>query len=133
MNNNFSELKNKLKKGSIAAALELAEGFKWGYFGESDPVRAAKMYRICTRSNIPETAALGFYNLGILYYHGYLTPEKEEEKRCKMAYHCFMKSALLHHTPKALQSLGDMYRYGQYVEKDEGVALRLYRKANLSA
>lgn len=133
MNETMMELKNELKKGKISAALKLAEGFKWGYFGACDPRRAAKMYRICTKSLNKETAALGFYNLGVLYYHGYLTKEEEEEKRQKMAYSCFMKSALLHHTPQALCSLGDMYRYGKYVEKDEGVALKLYRRASVCA
>ena len=126
-------LKNELKKGSISAALKLAEGFKWGYFGACDPQRAAKMYRICTRSANSKTAALGFYNLGVLYYHGYLTTQEEEEKRQRMAYACFMKSALLHHTPEALSFLGDMYRYGKYVEKDEAVALKLYRRAGATA
>lgn len=133
MTETMKDLKTQVKKGSISAALKLAEGFKWGYFGASDPCRAAKMYRICTRSNNKETAALGFYNLGLLYYHGYLTQEEEEEKRCRLAYACFMKSALIHHTPEALKSLGDMYRYGKYVEKDDGIALRLYRRAALTA
>ena len=91
------------------------------------------MYRICTRSANSKTAALGYYNLGVLYYHGYLTTQEEEEKRERMAYACFMKSALLHHTPEALSFLGDMYRYGKYVEKDEKIALKLYRRANLTA
>lgn len=133
MENTLKALKEQVKKGSISAALTLAEGFKWGYFGGCDPKRAAAMYRICCRSKDKRTAAMGYYNLGILYYHGYLLEEDEEEKRRRLAFSCFLKSALLYHTPDALRLLGDMYRYGQYVEKDEDIAMSLYLRANRGA
>jgi len=131
MENSLKILKEQVKKGSISAAMTLAEGFKWGYFGGSDPRRAAAMYRICARSKDKKTKALAFYNLGLLYYHGFLLPE-EEEKSHRLAFACFLKGAMLFHAG-ALRLLGDMYRYGQYVDKNEEIALNLYLKASQTA
>ena len=124
------ELKNKVKKGSVDAALKLAGGLLWGMFGDSDPVRAAGMYRICCRSSKKEVSSLGFYHLGNLYYYGFLRKENEpEDKHFSLAFSCFLKSALKCHNPDALRRLGDMYRYGQGVEKNEAISLALYLRA----
>lgn len=133
MDERMEQLKAQVKKGSISAAFSLAEGFKWGYFGAPDPARAARMYRYCCRSGNKKTAALGFYNLGNLYYYGLLLNEKEREKALRLAFFCFMKSALLAHSPEALSRLGDMYRYGQFVEQSEDTAMNLYVRANQGA
>lgn len=126
----IKELKEEVKKGNIRAALMLAEAFKWGYYGGSDPDRAARMYRICCRSRDKRIASLGYFNLGNLYYCGYLSHSDEERERDRArAYDCFMKSALLDKNPAALTRLGDMYRYGQHVEKNEAVSFALYGKA----
>ena len=126
-------LKEQVKKGSIAAAFAMAEGFKWGYFGAPDPGRAARMYRYCCRSGNKQTAAKGFYNLGNLYYYGYLLDEDQREKQLRLAFSCFLKSAMLFHSSDALVRLGDMYRYGQFVEQNEGTAMSLYLRANQGA
>lgn len=133
MDDRYQMLKAQVKKGSISAAFSLAEGFKWGYFGAPDPARAARMYRFCCRSGNKETAAKGFYNLGNLYYYGFLLNEEEREKSLRLAFSCFVKSALLHHSPEALVRLGDMYRYGQYVQQSESTAMNLYLRANQGA
>ncbi len=133
MDEKLKQLKEQVKKGNISAAFTLAEGFKWGYFGASDPARAARMYRYCCRSGNNRTAAKGYYNLGNLYYYGYLLDETEREKALRLAFNCFMKSALLAHSPEALIRLGDMYRYGQFVEQSENTAINLYIKANQGA
>ena len=133
MTERMKELKAQVKKGSTAAAFALAEGFKWGYFGAADPVRAARMYRYCCRSGNKSTAARGYYNLGNLYYYGFLLKDEEREKELRLAFSCFMKSALLAHTPEALCRLGDMYRYGQVVEHNEDTAMNLYLRANQGA
>jgi TPR repeat protein len=131
MDERLTELLERVKKGSVSAAFDLAEAFKWGYYGLRDPRRAARMYRICCRSKDKELASRGYLNLGLLYYYGYLSPEEENgSEDARHAFGCFMKSALTFPNKAALTRLGDMYRYGQYVEKDEGVALRLYLKAN---
>ena len=124
------KLKEEVKKGSIPAAFSLAEAFKWGYYGDSDPQRAARMYRICCRSKDRRLASLGYLNLGVLYYYGYLSDGEEPEKDARRAFRCFMKSAMTCPNSAALSRLGDMYRYGQYVPKDERVACSLYLKAN---
>jgi len=133
MDPRLEELKEKVKKGSISAAFALAEAWKWGYYGTpSDPRRAARMYRICCHSKNKATASRGYYNLGVLYYFG-LCETGEREKEIRLAFSCFLKSNLLYPNREALCRLGDMYRYGQYVEKDEKIALSLYLKANASA
>ncbi len=130
MADRIKELKEEVKKGNIRAALSLAEAFKWGYYGGSDPRAAARMYRICCRSKDKKMASLGFFNLGNLYYCGYLSQSDEERSRHRAkAYDCFMKSVLLYENASALSRLGDMYRYGQYVKKDEKISLALYDRA----
>ena len=124
------ELKEEVKKGSIPAAFSLAEAFKWGYYGSSDPLRAARMYRICCRSKDKKMASEGYLNLGVLYYYGYLSDGQDPERDARRAFACFLKSAMTYPNRAALSRLGDMYRYGQYVEKNERVAGRLYLKAN---
>ena len=133
MDERMKELKAQVKKGSISAAFALAEGFKWGYFGAPDPARAARMYRYCCRSANKKTAAQGYYNLGNLYYYGFLLKDEEREKELRLAFSCFMKSALLDHSPEALCRLGDMYRYGQFVPRSEDTAMNLYLRANQGA
>lgn len=133
MDERMKELKAQVKKGSIPAAFALADGFKWGYFGAPDANRAARMYRYCCRSGNKKTASLGFYNLGNLYYYGYLLAEEEREKALRLAFSCYLQSAMLSPNPEALLRLGDMYRYGQYVERSEDRALNLYVRANQGA
>ena len=130
MDERLIALKEEVKKGSISAALSLAEAFKWGYYGDSDPQRAARMYRICARSRDKKIASVGFYNLGVLYYHGYLSPDGTSD--APRAFTCFLKSAMKNPNAGALASLADMYRYGQYVEKNEQIALNLYDRAQVS-
>ncbi len=130
MDEKLEELKEQVKKGSVSAAFSLAEAFKWGYYGTPDPGRAARMYRICCRAKNKKTSSLGYYNLGILYYYGYLSKEGESEGDVKRAFDCFLKSAMTWPNAEALSRLGDMYRYGQYVEQNERIAMNLYLKAN---
>ena len=75
-------------------------------------------------------SSLGFLNLGVLYYYGYLSDGTEPEKDARFAFECFVKSAMIYPNKDALSRLGDMYRYGQHVKKDERVAMSLYLKAN---
>ena len=130
MDERMTALKEQVKKGSITAAFSLAEAWKWGYYGASDPQRAARMYRICCRSKDKKLAAKGFFNLGVLYYYGYLSDGTQPEKDARCAFECFMKSVMTYPTAEAMAKLGDMYRYGQHVEKNERVAMSLYLKAN---
>ena len=128
MNQRMKNLKNEVKKGNLRAALSLAEAFKWGECGESDPRRAAGMYRICCKAKDKKLASQGYYNLGLLYYFGYLNENGEGDPH--RAFDCFLQSAILSPTKEVLCRLGDMYRYGQYVERDESRALSFYLKAN---
>ena len=66
-----------------------------------------------------------------MYYHGYLDDEPAVGYARAFAY--FMKSALTCATEDALLKLGDMYRYGQHVARDEKRATGLYLMANRTA
>ena len=113
-----------------AAALELAESFKWGIFGEVDFRAAERIYRRLTASRNASLSSKGYYNLGLLYYHGYIgDPDHPDVHR---AYRFFVKSAILAPNRAALTKLADMYRNGYYVEKDpqkyKEIIEELYRK-----
>ena len=107
----------------------MAEAYQWGYLTEEDPARAERLYRRLCRSKSPAVASRGFYRLGLLYYYGYRNKGESPEAGLSFAFACFMKSAIKFPNPPALCRLGDMYRYGQYVEKNEAVACELYLKA----
>ena len=121
----LKELEEKAQQGDYAAAMKLADALKWGYYGEASPARAMALYRSCTAAPSRKVAASAYYNLGVYYYYGLL----EEKADVRMAFDCFMKSALLLPGKEALSRLADMYRYGQYVEQNDKVAMRLYLKA----
>lgn len=125
MKDTMQTLEEKAARGDYAAALKLADALKWGYYGEASPARAMALYRACTASPSRSVAASAYYNLGVFYYFGLL----EEKTDVRLAFDCFMKSALLLPGKEALSRLADMYRYGQYVEQNETVAMRLYLKA----
>ena len=120
----MKRLAEQAEQGDLEAALELADALKWGYYGEASPERAMALYRRCTASSSGRIAAKAYYNLGVFYYYGL-----SDEPDVRLAFDCFMKSALIRPEREALSRLGDMYRYGQYVERNEKVAMRLYLKA----
>ncbi len=120
----MKRLAEQAETGDLEAALELADALKWGYYGEASPERAMALYRRCTASPCGKVAAKAYYNLGVFYYYGL-----SDEPDTRRAFDCFMKSALIRPEREALSRLGDMYRYGQYVERNEKVAMRLYLKA----
>ncbi|MBP5289097.1 MAG: SEL1-like repeat protein [Clostridia bacterium] len=125
MREKLKELEEKAKAGDYTAAMNLAEALKWGYYGEASPSRAMALYRACTAAPSRALAASAWYNLGVFYYYGLL----DEKTDVRLAFDCFMKSALLLPGKEALSRLADMYRYGQYVEQNDSVALHLYLKA----
>lgn len=125
MNEKMTELEDRVALGDKEAMMKLADALKWGLYGEVDLARAAALYRECAKSVVRKVSSAGFYNLGLFYYFGYL----EEEPNERLAFDCFMKSALRFPNRAALGKLADMYRYGQYVEQNEKVALALYGSA----
>ena len=125
MQKRMKVLEEKANGGDYTAAMKLADALKWGYYGEASPARAMALYRRCTAAPSRSVAAAAWYNLGVYYYYGLLEDRADVQK----AFDCFMKSALLIPGREALSRLADMYRYGQYVEQNETIALRLYLKA----
>ena len=125
MQERMKVLEERANQGDYTAAMKLADALKWGYYGESSPARAMALYRRCTAAPSRAVAAAAYYNLGVYYYYGLL----EEQADVRLAFDCFMKSALLLPGKEALSRLADMYRYGQYVEQNDKVAMSLYLKA----
>ena len=105
-------------------AMRQANALKWGLGGEVDLRRADELYRFCTGCGDRAIAAAAYYNLGLLSYFGLA-----DEADAPRAFNCFIKSVLIRPTREALSYLADMYRYGQYVERDEAIALSLYLQA----
>lgn len=126
MKQTLNELEQKAARGDYQAAMALADALKWGYYGEASPERAAALYHRCISSPDTGVAAAAYYNLGLFFYLGLL----EEEADSRLAFQCFLKSALLRPRKEPLSRLADMYRYGQYVEKNENIALNLYLRAS---
>lgn len=110
---------------NFGEVLNLAKAYQWGYFGETDALRAERLFRVCTHSRDKAIASESFYHLGNLYYHGLWDDEADFFR----AYCCFVKSVMLAPNRKAFVLLADMYRYGQFVEKNERIASNLYEKA----
>ena len=125
MRERLVKLEEKAAQGDYVATMKLADALKWGYYGEASPERSMELYRRCVAAPSRELSAAAYYNLGVFYYYG-LVDEKADARR---AFDCFMKSALLLPGREALSRLADMYRYGQYVEQNEKIAMRLYLKA----
>ena len=125
----MSKEKERLEKlaaaGDFEAMLALAESLKWGFYGEVSPGRAAALYRRCAMAPSAAVRSRAYCALGVLYYHGLVDGEADVRR----AFDCFLKSVLLQPCREALNHLADMYRYGQYVEKSESIALSLYLKA----
>jgi tetratricopeptide (TPR) repeat protein len=63
-------------------------------------------------------------NLGYCYQYG-----RSVEKDMQKAYDCFHRAALVSTSPEAYYKLGDMYRWGDGVKQDKGLAMALYEKA----
>lgn len=80
---------------------------------------ARKYYEISARLGYPLAAE----NLAYIFYYGFDT-EVDYEK----AYMYFSKAALFGRY-EAMYKLGDMFRYGYYVEKDDRMTAYCYRKS----
>lgn len=61
-------------------------------------------------------------NLGYCYYYG-----RTGKVDYKKAYHYFVKGALVNRL-NSLYKIGDMYKNGCYVDKDESLAFRIYQQ-----
>ena len=112
-----------LEAGNLTAALNLGAMYYGGEFIPRDFRKAIKYYEQATESDDEETQVRAWNNLGYCYYYGRDIPVDDEK-----AFNCYMRAAV-QRDANALYKIGDMYRYGRYVAKDEKMALLFYRQA----
>lgn len=109
--------------GNLTAALNLGAMYYEGVFVTRDYKKAIHYYELATESDDFETQIRAWTNLGYCYYYGRDIPVDDEK-----AYNCYMCAAV-QRDANALYKIGDMYRYGRYVKKDEKMALKFYEQA----
>ena len=109
--------------GNLTAALNLGAMYYEGNFIPRNFRKAIKYYEKATQSDDEETQIRAWSNLGYCYYYGRDIPVDDEK-----AFNCYMRAAV-QRDANALYKIGDMYRYGRYVKKDEHMALLFYEQA----
>ena len=112
-----------IEAGDLTAALSLGAMYYGGEFIPRDYRKALKYYEMATQSDDDETQLWAWTNLGYCYYYGRDIPVDDEK-----AFNCYMRAAVQRNA-NALYKIGDMYRYGRYVKKDEQMALIFYEQA----
>lgn len=112
-----------LKAGDLTAALNLGAMYYGGEFIPRDFRKAIKYYEQATESDDEKTQEWAWNNLGYCYYYGRDIPVDDEK-----AFNCYMRAAIQRNA-NALYKIGDMYRYGRYVKKDEKMAVLFYEQA----
>ena len=115
--------KTCIEAGDLTAALSLGAMYYGGEFIPRDFKKAIKYYEQATESDDEETQLWAWTNLGYCYYYGRDIPVDDEK-----AFNCYMRAAIQKNA-NALYKIGDMYRYGRYVKKDEQMALIFYEQA----
>lgn len=112
-----------LNAGNLTAALNLGAMYYAGNFVQRDFGKAIHYYELATESDDNDTALRAWTNLGYCYYYGRDILVDDEK-----AFNCYMHAAI-QHDANALYKVGDMYRYGRYVRKDEKMAVLFYEQA----
>lgn len=108
------------EEGMPEAALNLGTFYYTGRVVEQDYKKAYSLYKIAADAG--ELRAI--CNCGYCFYYGRHTEVDYAE-----AYRYFLLGALLHNDPNCLYKLGDMYREGKGVEKNENYAFMLFSRA----
>ena len=91
-------------------------------YTNGDYETAMKYYEAAAEKGVTQALV----NLGYCHYYGRVTPVDYER-----AFQCFSKAAAEDEdvSPEAFFKLGDMYLWGNYVEKDPSAAFKLFVRA----
>ena len=116
--------KKAISKNISRAMLNLGALYYNGVIVQRNFAKAVQLYEMASVSDDANVAARAICNLGYCYYYGRSIAVDKQK-----AFEHFMKGVLLFNDPNCLYKLGDMYRYGECVEKDEKMAYTLYKKA----
>lgn len=107
-----------VKIGLESAALGLGAMYYGGEFIPQDFSKAVEWYKIAARSQDRHVAVRATCNLGDCHGYGRDIPVDY-----KAAFPCFFKAAILFYDANSFYKLGDMYRYSNFVDKDETMTL----------
>ena len=102
------------------AALNLGSMYYNGTFVQRDYKKAAALYEIAAKAG--ERQALT--SLGYCYYYG-----RHQEKDYAKAMQYFMLGAILYGDANCLYKLGDLYKDGLFVPKNQVYSFKLYNQA----
>ncbi|MCD8307993.1 MAG: sel1 repeat family protein [Clostridia bacterium] len=111
-------LTEEMENGNADAACDLGSFYYTGRIGEQNFAMAVELYKRAADMGSRQANE----NLGYCYYYGRDIPRDYEK-----AYFCFVKGALDNH-PISMYKIGDMYRNGYFVSKDENEAFQIYRE-----
>lgn len=109
-----------IDKGDGMAMNNLGSMYHNGIYFEKDLKMAEKYYKMACAKGV----SLAFGNLACVYYYG--DDSIRDYSKC---YDCVMKGAVLFDNTECYMRLGDLFRYGRGVDKNEGLAFRMYVKA----
>lgn len=127
------------KMGNIAAQYQIGYHYLHGVYVEQDYFQAFKWFMISAVRGYPHSQN----SIGTMYLRGQVKVGEwidknhhsdneikiDQEKCQRFGYRWLMKSAKQNH-PSGLYNLAGMYLYGVYVDKDEELAVSMYRIAN---
>ena len=114
-----------VRAGNQLACLNLGAIYNDGILVPRDYERSAELYRIAADIDDDNSiSAMAITNLGYYYYYDFAGKQDY-----KTAFNCFLHGALRYNNANAYYKLGDMYRYGQFIDKDEKMAFEMYMKA----
>ena len=105
-----------IKLNDDGAMCDLGSFYYNGYFGKPDYRNALKYYRMSSALGNP----IADENLGYIYYYG-----RDVKIDYKKAYHHFIKG-YIRGLYASSYKIGDMYKNGYYVGKDEEIAFDIY-------
>lgn len=109
-----------IKKGDGMAMNNLGTMYYNGIHFKKDLKMAEKYYAMACEKGI----SVAYGNLACIYYYG--DDSVRDYAKC---YEILMKGAVLFDNVECYMRLGDLYRYGKYVEKNDELAFRMYVKA----
>lgn len=113
-----------IEAGDMEAALNLGALYYRGNLVDQNYPKAIELYKRAASGDDDSVAGIACSNLGYCFYYG-----RDIPKDYKEAFKYWSKAALVYEDPSAMYKLGDMYRAGQFMEKDEKMAFALYVKA----
>ena len=109
-----------IDKGYGIAANNLGSMYYCGRYFMKNALKAIRYYQIAMETG----EKLAWSNLGCCYYY--------DLKDYQKAFEVFAEGAALFNDPESLYMLGDMYRYGCFVDANKDKAYQLYRRSAMA-